>query len=186
MMQDKDATPEPSGPPRPAISLPESGPQDRMPVYAILDNIRSVWTVGSMFRTADAVALGGLYLCGMTATPPRPDIEKTALGATRSVPWDYWRKSTDAALHLKDRGLPLIALEQTEKATDWSECSFPFPHCFIVGHEVRGVGEEILDLADQVVEIPMAGMKQSLNVAVSFGVLAFEIRRRYLRQTDRT
>ncbi len=151
-----------------------------MPVYALLDNVRSVWNVGSMFRTADSVALGGLYLCGMTATPPRPDIEKTALGATKSVPWDYWSDSIAAARHLKDQGLPLIALEQTDRAHKWDTFSFPFPHCFIVGHEVQGVRKELLDLVDEVVEIPMAGIKQSLNVAVSFGVLAFQIRRRFL------
>jgi len=160
----------------------------RMPVMALLDNIRSVWNVGSMFRTADAVNLGGLYLCGMTATPPRPDIEKTALGATRTVPWDYWADPVAAARHLRERGIPLIALEQTPDANPWDSCDFPFPHCFIVGHEVRGVSAELLELTDRVVEIPMAGMKQSLNVAVSFGILAFEIRRRYLRSTgaDRT
>jgi tRNA G18 (ribose-2'-O)-methylase SpoU len=151
-----------------------------MPVYALLDNVRSVWNVGSMFRTADSVALGGLYLCGMTATPPRPDIEKTALGATASVPWDYWTDSVAAARHLKDQGIPLIALEQSDRAQPWDAFPFPFPHCFIVGHEVKGVGEELLDLADEVVEIPMAGIKQSLNVAVSFGVLAFQIRRCFL------
>lgn len=159
---------------------------DRMPVFAILDNIRSVWNVGSMFRTADSVALGGLYLCGMTATPPRPDIEKTALGATQSVPWDYWDDAVAAAAHLKQRGIPLVALEQTGRSEHWTDFDFPFPHCFVVGHEVRGVSQEMLDLVDHVVEIPMAGMKQSLNVAVSFGVLAFEIRRRYLQQLSRT
>ncbi len=152
-----------------------------MPVYALLDNVRSVWNVGSMFRTADSVALGGLYLCGMTATPPRPDIEKTALGATQSVPWDYWSDSVAAARHVQDQGIPLVALEQTGRSLSWDTFVFPFPHCFIVGHEVRGVREELLDLADHVVEIPMAGIKHSLNVAVSFGVLAFEIRRRYLQ-----
>jgi len=152
-----------------------------MPVYALLDNVRSVWNVGSMFRTADSVALGGLYLCGMTATPPRPDIEKTALGATKSVPWDYWNDSVDAARHVLNQGIPLVALEQTDRSISWDTFAFPFPHCFIVGHEVRGVRKELLDLADHVVEIPMAGMKNSLNVAVSFGVLAFEIRRRYLQ-----
>jgi len=152
-----------------------------MPVYALLDNVRSVWNVGSMFRTADSVALSGLYLCGMTATPPRPDIEKTALGATKSVPWDYWSDSVAAARHLRDLGIPLVALEQTDRSRSWDTFTFPFPHCFIVGHEVRGVGEELLDLTDHVVEIPMAGIKHSLNVAVSFGVLAFEIRRRYLQ-----
>jgi tRNA G18 (ribose-2'-O)-methylase SpoU len=165
---------------------PDDPGEGRMPVYAILDNIRSVWNVGSMFRTADAVGLGGLYLCGMTATPPRPDIEKTALGATLTVPWDYWPDAAAAARHVKSQGLPLVALERTEAAVPWDEFAFPLPHCFIVGHEVRGVGRELLDLADHVVEIPMAGTKHSLNVAVSFGVLAFEIRRRWLAADQRT
>ncbi|MBU8871079.1 MAG: TrmH family RNA methyltransferase [Gemmatimonadales bacterium] len=152
---------------------------DRLPVYGLLDNIRSVWNVGSMFRTADAVGLGGLFLSGMTATPPRPDIEKTALGATLSVPWDYWSDSIAAAQRIKEVGLPLVALEQTEGASDWDRFDFPFPHCFVVGHEVRGVRPEILDLADHVVEIPMVGIKHSLNVAVSFGVLVYAIRRKW-------
>ncbi len=152
----------------------------RMPSYALLDNIRSVWNVGSMFRTADAVALGGLCLCGMTATPPRPDIEKTALGATLSVPWNYWQDSLDAVREFKTRGLAVVALEQSPRAMDWEDFACPFPHVFVVGHEVQGVRTEILDLADHVVEIPMAGSKHSLNVAVSFGVLAFAIRRQWL------
>ena len=155
---------------------------NRLPSFALLDNIRSVWNVGSMFRTADAVGLGGLFLTGMTATPPRKDIEKTALGATLTVPWDYWQDSAEAARNIKDQGIALVALEQTSRSVDWQEFSFPFPHCFIVGHEVSGVRSEILDLADHAVEIPMAGTKQSLNVAVSFGILAYEVRRRWLEQ----
>ncbi|MEN8008614.1 MAG: RNA methyltransferase [Candidatus Krumholzibacteriota bacterium] len=181
MMSGDDSTASDHRLPRPGEAVFPASAGDRMPAYAILDNIRSVWNVGSIFRTADAVALGGLYLCGMTATPPRPDIEKTALGATRSVPWDYWSDSVAAARHLKDLGLPLIALEQTARSVGWESFRFPFPHCFIVGHEVNGVNKDLLDLVDQVVEIPMAGVKHSLNVAVSFGVLAFEIRRRYLQ-----
>jgi len=150
-----------------------------MPAFALLDNIRSVWNVGSIFRTADAVGLGGLYLCGMTATPPRRDIEKTALGATLSVPWDYWDDSLAAARAIKERGVHLVALEQNARSENWTVAELPFPHCFVVGHEVSGVRPEILEIADQIVEIPMAGIKHSLNVAVSFGVLAFEIRRRW-------
>jgi tRNA G18 (ribose-2'-O)-methylase SpoU len=164
--------------PAPDTPMPASLP-DRMPVYALLDNIRSAWNVGSIFRTADAAGLSGLYLAGMTATPPRPDIEKTALGATRSVPWDFWTDSAAAAREIKSRGLPLIVLEQTPDARPWDTFDFPFPHCFVVGHEVQGVRPEILDLADGIVEIPMAGIKHSLNVAVSFGVLAYEIRKRW-------
>lgn len=156
-----------------------TGFEGRLPVYGMLDNIRSVGNVGSMFRTADAAGLGGLFLCGMTATPPRPDIEKTALGATLSVPWDYWSDSTAAARRIKEAGVPLVALEQTEGATDWDRFDYPFPHCFVVGHEVRGVRSEILDLADHVVEIPMVGIKHSLNVAVSFGILVYAIRRKW-------
>jgi len=150
-----------------------------MDSFALLDNVRSAWNVGSIFRSADAAGLGGLYLTGMTATPPRKDIEKTALGATQSVPWDYWADSLEAARAVKARGLPLIALEQASRAVDWEAFPFPFPHCFVVGHEVTGVRPEILDLADHVVEIPMAGIKHSLNVAVSFGILAFQIRRQW-------
>jgi tRNA G18 (ribose-2'-O)-methylase SpoU len=151
-----------------------------MASFALLDNVRSVWNVGSMFRTADAVGLGGLTLCGMTATPPRPDIEKTALGATLTVPWTYWSDSVAAVHDGRERGLAVVALEQSPRSIDWEQFRFPFPHVFVVGHEVQGVRPEILALADHVVEIPMAGAKHSLNVAVSFGVLAFAIRRQWL------
>lgn len=165
--------------PRPA---PDGAAAGRLPVYALLDNVRSAWNVGSMFRTADAAGLAGLYLAGMTATPPRPDLEKTALGATRTVPWDYWRDPVAAVHHLQAAGIRVVALEQTDCAVDWLEFDCPFPLCFVVGHEVNGVGTEVLALADAVVEIPMAGAKDSLNVAVSFGLLAFELRRRWLRE----
>jgi 23S rRNA (guanosine2251-2'-O)-methyltransferase len=169
----------------PPASSPGRDGAGLMPVYALLDNVRSVWNVGSMFRTADAVALGGLYLTGMTATPPRPDMEKTALGATRTVPWDYWCDPADAVREIRDRGVRVVALEQTDSARDWTAMRCDFPLCFVVGHEVNGVSRAVLDLADEAVEIPMAGAKHSLNVAVSFGVLAFEIRRRWLQQQER-
>lgn len=153
-----------------------------MDAFGLLDNVRSVWNVGSMFRTADAVQLGGLYLAGMTATPPRPDMEKTALGATRTVPWDYWDDPVAAVRALRERGVQVVALEQVPGAVDWRAYPYAFPLCFVVGHEVRGVAPALLDLADAAVEIPMAGTKQSLNVAVSFGLLAFEIRRHWLEQ----
>ncbi len=168
--------------PQNRLNLELKDNQGLLPSYALLDNIRSVWNVGSIFRTADAVGLGGLFLTGMTATPPRKDIEKTALGATLTVPWDYWQDSLAAARRIKEQGIALVALEQTDRSVDWEEFQFPFPHCFVVGHEVKGVRQEILELADHVVEIPMAGSKQSLNVAVSFGILAYQVRRRWLEQ----
>jgi tRNA G18 (ribose-2'-O)-methylase SpoU len=160
-------------------------PAGRMPVYALLDNVRSVWNVGSMFRTADAAGLAGMYLTGMTATPPRPDMEKTALGATRSVPWDYWRDPREACRSLRARGVRLVALEQAAGAADWETTDWRFPVCFVVGHEVEGVADDVLSLVDEVVEIPMAGVKKSLNVAVSFGILAYGIRRCWLDREGR-
>ena len=164
---------------RPPLDIPAG----RMPVYALLDNIRSAWNVGSIFRTADAAGLAGLYLAGMTATPPRPDLEKTALGATASVPWDYWPDAGEAARRIRERGLPLVVLEQTPDAVSWQDYDYLFPHCFVVGHEVHGVSDAVLEQADAVVEIPMAGIKHSLNVAVSFGVIAYEVRRRWVDST---
>ncbi len=152
----------------------------RLPAYALLDNIRSVGNVGSIFRTADAVNLGGLYLCGMTATPPRPDMEKTALGATETVPWDYWRRPEEAVADLRGRGVSVVVLEQTERARPFDDFAYDYPVCFVVGHEVDGVSPAVLDQADATVEIAMAGAKKSLNVAVSFGLMAYEIRRRWL------
>ena len=159
---------------------PPGAPADRRPIYALLDSVRSVWNVGSMFRTADAVRLGGLFLCGTTATPPRPDMEKTALGATLTVPWDYWENTVDAVRHLQARGVTVVALERAAGAVPYDRLRYRFPLCFVVGHEQRGIAPEILALADAVVEIPMAGAKHSLNVAVSFGVLAFEVQRQFL------
>lgn len=172
--------------PRPSDRLaPDQLPgRDRLPAYALLDNVRGIGNVGSMFRTADAANLGGLYLCGMTGTPPRPDMEKTALGATATVPWDYWRRPEDAVAELQRRGVSVVALEQAPGARPYDGFDYPFPVCFVVGHEVDGVSDATLAAVDAVVEIPMAGAKKSLNVAVSFGLVAFEIRRRWVRARE--
>ena len=164
------------------LALPDGPPADRLAAYGLLDNVRSAWNVGSMFRTADAAGLAGLYLCGLTATPPRPDLEKTALGATQTVPWDYWPDAAACARALRAAGLPLVVLEQAPGAVGWEQAELPFPHCFVVGHEVRGVAPELVAQADLVVEIPMFGAKHSLNVAVSFGLLAYEARRQWQRR----
>lgn len=146
------------------------------PVYALLDGIRSAWNVGSMFRTADAAGLAGLYLCGVTPTPPRPDLEKTALGASLTVPWTYWDDSGAAVRHLQARGIQVVALELLPDAMPYDRFPYRPPVCFVVGHEVRGVRPEVLAVADGAVAIPMWGAKHSLNVAVSFGVMAYGVR----------
>jgi tRNA G18 (ribose-2'-O)-methylase SpoU len=167
-------------PPAPGTTSPATGGTVRTPIFGLLDSIRSAWNVGSMFRTADAAGLAGLYLCGLTATPPRRDIEKTALGATLSVPWDYWEDAAAAVEHLRGRGVAVIALEQTPAARPHDDLPCGFPVCFVVGHELRGVSPAVLERVDGVAEIGMAGVKKSLNVAVSFGVMAYELRRRWL------
>ena len=177
MRPDSDTVPGP----RNRLPLADAADLRRAPVFALLDNVRSVWNVGSIFRTADAAGLAGLYLCGMTATPPRPDMEKTALGATETVPWDYWPDSRAAVEHLRASGVRVIALEQTPDARPFDQLDPVFPACFVVGHEVRGVSAAVAEAADVRVEIPMSGAKQSLNVAVSFGLMAFEMRRLWLR-----
>ncbi|MBM4130185.1 RNA methyltransferase [bacterium] len=174
-----------AGTPATDPARPPAGPLPaavRLPAWGLLDNVRSAWNVGSMFRTADAAGLAGLYLGGFTPTPPRPDMEKTALGATETVPWDYWPDAAACARAVRAGGVPLVVLEQAPGAADWEAAALPFPHCFVVGHEVRGVCPEVLAQADLVLEIPMFGAKHSLNVAVSFGLLAYEARRQWRRR----
>jgi 23S rRNA (guanosine2251-2'-O)-methyltransferase len=153
---------------------PGTTPQPR--IYALLDGIRSAWNVGSMFRTADAAGLAGLYLCGVTPTPPRPDLEKTALGASLTVPWDYWDDSVAAVRHLQAQAVQVVALELAPAAQPYDRFAYRFPVCFVVGHEIGGVRPEVLALADATVAIPMWGAKHSLNVAVSFGIMAYGVR----------
>ena len=155
---------------------------DCCPVYGLLDNIRSAWNVGAMFRTADAAGLGGLFLCGMTATPPRPDLEKTALGASATVPWDYWTDTVAAVHNIRRRGIQVVALELGPQATRHDAFAYRFPLCFVVGHEVDGVGADVLAACDATVAIPMYGGKESLNVAVSFGIMAYAARRSWETQ----
>jgi tRNA G18 (ribose-2'-O)-methylase SpoU len=151
----------------------------RCPVYGLLDNIRSAWNVGSMFRTADAAGLAGLFLCGMTATPPRPDVEKTALGASGTVPWDYWSDTLESLRSIRERGIQVVALETGPRAAPFDAFAYRFPVCFVVGHEVAGVSPDVLAACDATVAIPMHGGKESLNVAVSFGIMAYTMRRRW-------
>jgi len=149
----------------------------RCPIYGLLDNIRSAWNVGAMFRTADAAGLGGIYLCGMTATPPRPDLEKTALGASATVPWDYWTDPVAAVHNIRRQGIQVVALELGPHAVRHDCFPYRFPLCFVVGHEVNGVRPDVLAACDATVAIPMHGGKESLNVAVSFGIMAYAARR---------
>lgn len=160
-------------------SLDEVQNRPRLPIYAILENIRSAYNVGSMFRTGDALHLGRLYLCGYSAFPPHKMITKTALGAEHTMPWEQHADAAARARRLQDQGMQIVALEQTTDAVDFWEAPVRFPACFVVGNEVTGVSDELVALADLCLALPMAGIKQSLNVATAFGVLGYELARRH-------
>jgi tRNA G18 (ribose-2'-O)-methylase SpoU len=160
-------------------SLDEVRDRPRLPVYTILENVRSLYNVGSMFRTADALHLTKLYLCGYTGFPPRREISKTALGSEHIVPWEKHSSAVDLTRDLQAKGMQIVVLEQTTDAIDFWEAPLRFPVCFVVGNEVTGVSEELVEMADLILELPMAGIKQSLNVATAFGVVGYELARRY-------
>ena len=147
----------------------------RNPVFLILDNIRSMYNVGAIFRTADAAKVEKIFLCGITATPPRKEIEKTALKTIEYVPWEYREDSKKLVLELKDRGVQVVALEQTNTSANYKEFDFQKPFAIILGHEVDGVSNDLLNLCDAVVEIPMHGIANSLNVSTACGIILFHI-----------
>ena len=151
----------------------------RVPISILVENIRSVHNVGSIFRTADGFGAEMLYLTGYTAHPPREDLHKTALGAEDAVPWEYFENPLDAAAVIKKQGIPLILIEQTKQSKSMYEIDWEFPLCFIVGNEVSGVSEDLSGMADIHVELPMRGVKQSLNVSVAAGVVGYEFARYY-------
>jgi tRNA G18 (ribose-2'-O)-methylase SpoU len=143
----------------------------------MLDNVRSLWNVGSIFRSSDAAGVRKLFLCGMTGRPPRPEIAKTALGAEETVPWEYSSDSATAVVRLKNLGVRIVALETSKGAVPFDGYSYEFPMCLVVGHEVDGISSQVLSLADATVAIPMLGSKSSLNVAVAYGIALYEILR---------
>ena len=145
---------------------------------ALLDDIRSLYNVGAVFRTADGAQFDHLYLCGITGTPPRNEIRKTSLGAEESVAWSYHADPVELAGRLKEEGYQIVVLEQTDASIDFSTAVYQFPLCLILGHEYTGVRDELVALADLAIDIPMRGSKHSLNVSVAFGIAAYEISRR--------
>lgn len=150
----------------------------KLPVYVILDSIRSNYNVGSIFRTSDGVMIEKLYLCGYTPHPPKKEILKTALGSTDSVSWEYVKEPKEVVMALKERGVKICALELTNKSKKYYEVSrSDFPLCLIIGNEITGVSQELINICDCSLEIPQYGIKQSLNVAVAYGISIFELRK---------
>jgi tRNA G18 (ribose-2'-O)-methylase SpoU len=154
---------------------------DHNPIYVVLENVRSLFNVGAIFRTADGVGAAGIYLTGFTGCPPRKEIHRVALGAEETVAWAYVRDPVSAIECLKERGVQVIALEKTDGSVDLAEFSFQFPVAVVLGHEVEGVRPETVAACDGAVHIPMRGHKTSLNVSVAGGVVLYDL----LRRTDR-
>ena len=162
---------------RPILDEVENIP--KIPISILVENVRSVHNVGSIFRTADGFGAKKLYLTGYTAYPPRQDLTKTALGAEESVNWEYYEDPILAAKHIKTIGSKLVLIEQTTQSEDFHQINWDFPLCFIIGNEVNGVSEELCELADIHAELPMRGIKQSLNVSVAAGIIGYELLRCY-------
>ena len=151
----------------------------RHPIYLVLDNLRSAFNTGAIFRTADAARIEKLMLCGYTAYPPHAKLEKTGMGTLEYVQWQHYASPRDAVTELKQKGIPVFALETTKKSVSISDFSFPRPVGLILGNEALGISSELLSMVDGVLEIPLFGFKNSLNVATACGITVFEIIRQW-------
>ncbi|HEV2478015.1 MAG TPA: RNA methyltransferase [Puia sp.] len=174
------------------LSVNEFRQSEKMPIMVVLDNIRSMHNVGSVFRTADAFLVRGIYLCGFTPQPPHRDIHKTALGATETVEWKYFGTTASAVRALREAGYTVFAVEQTVGSIPLAEAGSRFsggsaggsagfsgPLAVVFGNEVEGVGAEALAGCDGAIEIPQWGMKHSLNISVAAGIVLWELVRDY-------
>jgi 23S rRNA (guanosine2251-2'-O)-methyltransferase len=158
----------------------------KLPVVVVLDNVRSLNNIGSIFRSCDAFLIEAIYLCGITATPPHREISKTALGATESVQWQYFENTLSAVKLLRDRGYGIFAVEQTAESCPLQHLSVSCnkKYALIFGHEIKGVGQEVIDVCDQSIEIPQHGTKHSINIAVSTGIVLWEFFRFFQKQNN--
>lgn len=152
---------------------------EKSPFIIVLDNVRSQSNIGSIFRTADAFITKAIYLCGITAIPPHREIQKTALGATESVEWKYFPKTTDAITELKKEGYSIVGIEQAEGSVslDCFKVESDKKYALIFGHEINGVSQEALNMCNSCIEIPQFGTKHSFNIAISVGIVLWELNR---------
>ncbi|MDF2156397.1 RNA methyltransferase [Algoriphagus sp. CAU 1675] len=159
------------------LSVEEFKETKKSPIVLVLDNVRSLNNVGSAFRTGDAFRVEKIYLCGITGQPPHRDIQKTALGATESVDWEYSLHTLDTVKKLKSEGYQICALEQVDQSVMLNEFSPDKgkKYALVFGNEVFGVEEEVLKACDQVLEIPQLGTKHSLNISVSLGIAVWDL-----------
>jgi tRNA G18 (ribose-2'-O)-methylase SpoU len=158
------------------VSITEFKAQEKLPIVVVLDNVRSMHNIGSIFRTSDGFAVQQVYLCGITAQPPHREIEKTALGATQSMAWSYFENTVDAVAPLRDDDYRIIAIEQAEKSIMLNEFkpTSGEKYALIFGNEVNGVSDEVMALIDECIEIPQFGTKHSFNIVVSAGIVLWD------------
>ena len=159
------------------ISVDEFKKTSKTPIIVVLDNIRSLNNVGSVFRTSDAFLIEKIYLCGITATPPNKEIHKTALGATESVAWEHVENTVDVVKKLKSENVKVLSIEQAENSTKLNTF-FPEKnqkYAIVMGNEVKGVQQEVINVSDLCVEIPQLGTKHSLNISVTTGVVLWDL-----------
>lgn len=145
----------------------------RLPIVLILDNIQDTFNIGSFFRLADAITAEKVYLCGETTTPPNVKIHRASVGTWRWIPWEYHRSPANLIKKLKRKNYLIVAAEQTNNSIPYNKLKLRVPVALIVGHESRGVSQEVLALADQIVELPLLGVNRSLNVLVAASVILY-------------
>ncbi|MGG5577831.1 RNA methyltransferase [Myroides sp. C15-4] len=158
-------------------SIDEFKSSDKTPIIIVLDDVRSLHNIGSVFRTCDAFLIEKVFLCGITATPPNKEIHKTALGATETVTWEYAKDVVEVVKQLKEEGICVQAIEQVENSvmlTDFQVVD-QTKYALVFGNEVKGVSQGVVDLSDGVIEIPQLGTKHSLNISVSAGIVIWEL-----------
>jgi len=169
------------------ISIEEYRLSKKIPVTVILDDIRSLNNIGSVFRTSDAFRIEAIHLCGITACPPHREIHKTALGATESVSWRYYENVIDSVKELKEEGYSIYGIEQTTKSIDIEEFDITDNQkiALVFGNEVNGISDSIIGMLDQCVEIPQFGTKHSLNISVCAGIILWEVFRKFRINIDK-
>ena len=155
----------------------------KTPIVVVLDNVRSMHNIGSVFRTCDALLIKKIFLCGITATPPHKDIHKTALGAQDSMDWSYWEETTEIVKSLKKEGYIIISVEQTEGSVKLPDFKIKNDqkYALVFGNEVKGVQQEVVNISDTIIEIPQYGTKHSFNISVIVGIILWELSKHLLK-----
>lgn len=166
------------------LSIDEFHDAKKLPLTVVLDDVRSLYNVGSVFRSSDAFRVEAVYLCGITATPPHPEIHKTALGGEDSVAWRYFNTATEAVQSLHDEGVTVYSIEQVEGSTKLQNLQLDTDkrYAVVLGNEVKGVHQEVVDMSDGCLEIPQFGTKHSLNVSVTAGMVIWEVAKQFINK----